>query len=482
MEDFIPNLVHNGYVPIHYHTPGIQIKYKAAAAVLLFVLSFFYSLLYRGFTLSYYDEAIRVARGYMLELFLKGDLKNPLWQSVDGYDQPMLSQFVYGAMLYPDYVNAKAGNGPRDYLTYMIDLNLYDATYQSEYSVIAPYVAYQTHKKDFIDWSNATNGGNTALLLHYGPQFQKTIHAVLTARSINVVFMSITSVILFFLAMRFFPVAAALLITLWYGTNSLIVSSGLLAMNEGLFLLLFVSGVYLLVDYFSGLLSLKKAVLIGLVSGLCMATKLNGVMIYVFFAFIAFVNACILFAHRKYRQAVTQALTVVVVGAITCMTFIAINPFTYPNPLRNIMTMYTYRLDSAKKDTEWDTQHSLPTLSDRAYVFVEDFFGNQANDYSLPFQTNAVVPGWFASVLASITFVAGVIAFLKTRVLTVSEIRAKYVFIFLSIMTVLTMLLYLNLYRNRYVVPLSVFVLWFEGAGIYSIGALIISIFYKRRK
>ena len=45
------------------------------------------------------DEVIYLKRAQFYELALAGDFSDPAWQSWDSYDQPMLTNYIYGAAL-----------------------------------------------------------------------------------------------------------------------------------------------------------------------------------------------------------------------------------------------------------------------------------------------------------------------------------------------------------------------------------------------
>jgi hypothetical protein len=445
-------------------------------AFIFFILVFLYTWVYKEVFLNFHDEAIRVGRGYLFELVLKGDFRNPLWQTADGYDQPQLPQLVYGAMIYPKYQQYKTSHPQHNYLMYMIDKSLYDTTDMVDEPLFAPYVSYQKNLDSYIDWKEYIHGPNELYSKRHGPTFNQTLDTIYTARRINIIFLALSALIFYALTLRFMPIGASFITTLWFGANSLIVSSGLRAHNEGLFLLFFVSGLYLLVTQLTQtqVPSIRKSIVLGVVAGLCMASKLNGAMLSIYYIFYSLLFAFLSWRQKQMRRLLSWVISPIIVCLVMFGTFVLLNPFTYGNPISNTWRMYTYRQEQVNRSHIYDPTHVLPTIKSRLSSFGDSFFGSQTEYFSLPYGLAWTLPHSLIVIFSISVFLLGIYEFFKYSIATY---QSKMIFVGLGILTLGIMTVYMGLYMARYLVPLAVFITWFEGMGIYTIAKNILKLF-----
>src|SRR3972149_10887377 len=77
--------------------------------ILFFFLIFTYKNYTRTLLISYWDEIAWVGRSYFFQFYIKGDFQNKIWKSFASYDQPQFTSYVYGAWIYPLYLQEKRG-------------------------------------------------------------------------------------------------------------------------------------------------------------------------------------------------------------------------------------------------------------------------------------------------------------------------------------------------------------------------------------
>lgn len=266
--------------------------------VSVLILFFFYLNIFKTIPISFYDEPLWIGRGYFFELFVKGDFFNPLWRTGDGYAQPKLTELMYGMVLYPEYLEyAEQSDTEKDMLMFMIDKNLYDAFFYLEgVELMQHYLAYQSSNADYVQWDTEDNGDVDYYLQKYGLAFEETTRLIFVARSVNIALLIFSVVLIYKIGGLFFDSRDSLIVASVFALNYFVIASSLKAHPEGLFLFLFILGITLLVKYFShSTFRIWHALLIGVIGGLCTATKLNGAMIVGFYFLLAlsagFVNA-----------------------------------------------------------------------------------------------------------------------------------------------------------------------------------------------
>jgi len=214
---------------------------------LLIFLSFlsFYLFYLKSIPIRYEDEAYWIGRSYFFELFIKTDFNNPLWQSYYSYDQPKLAEYIYGFWLFPKYLIYKREHENIDFGRFLIAHNLYSIKGKE-------YAEYKNNLSQFTEWGpHDYNVSSSELIKKYGEGFKKTVDLIFYARMLNALLLAGYLVIIYFLISSLSGTIIALLTTLFYGINNLILTTGLIAHFEALFLFLFSFGLYLLVRIFS---------------------------------------------------------------------------------------------------------------------------------------------------------------------------------------------------------------------------------------
>jgi len=83
------------------------IKYFLIPLFIFIIFFTFYNNVYKKISITYWDEEAWLGRGYFFELLIKGDFNNPLWDTPLAFDQPKLTEYMYGAAIYPTYLKYK---------------------------------------------------------------------------------------------------------------------------------------------------------------------------------------------------------------------------------------------------------------------------------------------------------------------------------------------------------------------------------------
>ena len=256
------------------------IKYFLIPLFIFIIFFTFYNNVYKKISILYWDEDGWLGRGYFFELLIKGDFNNQLWDTPLAFNQPKLTEYMYGAAIYPTYLKYKEKLSKKniDYAQFFIDHNFYQVDGEK-------YEKYKENNYQFIDWEKGKfvdfDASASQLVNKYGQNFQKTIDLIFTARKINVYLLSLNVVIVYYISVFCFGLFPSLLISLLFGSNNFIIEACLKAHSEGLFLFLFNLDLLILI------LTVKKnrlfSILFAIVTGLLWQTKINGVMMLIIF-------------------------------------------------------------------------------------------------------------------------------------------------------------------------------------------------------
>lgn len=443
---------------------NIFLKFYLIPISLFLFFLFFYFSQYKKIPIRYWDEHDWIGHSYFLELSIKRDFNNPLWKTYYSYQQPKLAEYLYGITLYPEYLNYKKNNKNSDYVTFLIDHNFY--------SIFSDrYFKYKTHK-DFINW-----GKNPMEVFDVSPQFlinkfgigiKSTIALIFKARRINVLILSLNIVIIYFLILLLVnnPIIS-FLISSFYGFNYFVLTTGLIAQTEGLFLLLFNCSVLILLKIKFRKTDIKTHFIFAIFIALLTATKLNGIMFLFFYYFYSAIYLFDLLFLNKNKEIFNKFLFFITRSGIVLLifltTFILLNPYLYSNPIKNMQYLYKIRLIEVNKQISEYKSWSLPTFQGRiSAIYKQNKLYN-----NLIFLNNKKIPfNIYPFIIFS--FIIGIIYILKDFLL---ERRNFPLFLILSIFlfTQFMMGLYLKLNWDRYFIHLVFFFNLFTALGIIRI-------------
>ncbi len=260
---------------------------------------------------------------------------------------------MYGLVLYPYYLKEKikkAGTN-YDYEKFLIDNNFY-SIYSTYYS------SYRQNNIAFLDWGKKPlevfDIKPELLVNKFGNGIQKTINLIFAARKINIILLSLAVVTTYLIYLKLSNVFIASFGAVIYGFNYFIITSGLRAQSEGLFLTLFNIALLFLILFLCGT---KKyfylALIFSFVTALLTQTKLNGIMLLFCFDLL-FVSKIIYFfiTGDKNIKIFRLVSLFLMVNILTVFFFISLHPFLYKNPVGNTIFMYQHRMREAIKQSQ----------------------------------------------------------------------------------------------------------------------------------
>jgi len=74
----------------------------------------------KNIPISYYDEEEWVGQSYFYQFYINHNFDRNIWDSNSSKDQPMLTKFVFGYWIYPEYLKMKQYNKELDYSKFLI--------------------------------------------------------------------------------------------------------------------------------------------------------------------------------------------------------------------------------------------------------------------------------------------------------------------------------------------------------------------------
>lgn len=318
----------------------------------IFIFGIFtvYSHLSKDISVTYFDEVWWVWDSAIIQNLIPPDFNNEVWQIPANIDQPTLTKFVFGLWIYPKYLNERNGLGVKDYKKYLL-LNGYfypDGIYQSH---------TVTESKSYPE---------------YGMQLNPNL--IFYVRKLNFLFLAGSALIIFWFFWKQKGLWFSLALTFFYAFNSLVVTTGIKAHSEALFLILFNSSLIAMILYFLKKQKALYLICFSILAGLCFSTKLNGIMLY----FIYLVLSVFVIPPNLISKNLFKKLTALIMPLlIVLVVFTFLNPYVYPDPLRRIWEMVQYRFDlSHRQAVNFTADIPLGFRSTLKQIF-ENFFVNK---------------------------------------------------------------------------------------------------------
>jgi hypothetical protein len=427
--------------------------------ILFTVLIFNYSSYLKTIPISFFDEMFWVGRSYFFEFYINRDFQNRIWQSYESYDQPKLTEYSYGAWLYPLYLKEKNKNEELfDYTRFLIKNGFYeiDESYMNnytDYKRILNIVKLDKENSGFLEVPKE-------YVARYGTMISKPINLIYHARRLNMFLLAGAVIFAYFFILQLVGIPIALLFSTFYGFNSLIIDNGLKAHSEALFLFTFNAAFLFMSFYFAKGRKILYLLLFSLFAGLCMSTKLNGTMLVVIF-FIS--NAILLFFSKQKRiEHILVGILPVVVGLVI---FVSLNPFTFSNPIKNVQYMFDWRMKTATTQTARYKNSFLPNGVSR----VKKIFNNFYYSKQVPFFNGIKIFGQLGKLknygnYLFIFFTLGLFYSLKLAF-------NKNITAIVIICSFITILIFMNYYLvldwSRYYIHMSFFFIMFQSFGLY---------------
>lgn len=425
--------------------------------ILVFLFLSFY-LFYRGtiktLPIRYWDEGYWIGKSYYLDLLIRGDFNNPLWKSNYAFDNPPLVRYIYGLVLYPDYLKTKLKkNKDYDLAMYLIGHNLYEISGNE-------YLRYKLTNTNFIDWSKnqAQNLDAKKMINAYGEGIKKTIHIIYKVREFNAIILATSVVLVYLTVFLFFGFRVALLSTFLYGFNDLVINSGLRAYSEGVYLLIFnFSFLLMTIVLVQSKTKIRYVVIFSILTALLTNTKVNGILVLLIY-YALLVMKITYSLLKKVKIDLYKQLQIVILSVlIFILVFILVNPALYSNPLKNIKRLYFFRWEISKQFTKMYPDTALFTYRDRFNKIYDNFLSEKIGGY------------YSGTTLINVNILLFILGLLNlTSRIRKNKSLYHYPFLFFVsfILLQIIVLSYLTLNWDRYFVLLTFFFVTFKSLGI----------------
>lgn len=430
--------------------------------ILFIVLVFSYGSYSRTIPVFFWDEILWVGRSYFFEIFIHRDFNNRIWQSREAYDQPKLAEYSYGAWLYPLYLKEKIVNPePYDYTRFLIQ----NGFYEIDENYMDTYARYKNNH-NVVRFDHRMYGFPEEWVAKYGQDSLKPINLIYYARILSIFLLAGSVIFAYFLALQYGGLIYATLLSTLYGFNYLIIDSGLKAHSEALFLFTFNAAFLFMNLYFVKKRNMLYLLLFSLFAGLCMSTKINGLMLSIIF----FTLNIVLYFVLKEKNLKYILLSLVPL-ALSFMIFIILNPFTYADPLKNTQYMFDSRMNTAVAQMKYFYEAAIPN----PFFRIEKIFGNFYFSEQTPYFNGIRLLEQLTTfrnygVYLFIPFLFGLFYLLKN----VIQRNLSALIIFFFFISVLGfMAYYLFLDWGRYYVHLVLFFAMLQTLGLYIIGRQI---------
>lgn len=429
----------------------ISILFSFLTVIALFL---FYRHFSDNLAISYYDEEWWIRDSYFFQFYTERNFDRNIWDSASSKDQPMLTRFVFGAWLYPEYLKAKQNDDTLNYSKFLISNGFY-------FTVRSPQntTFIKSPSNSFITLPIGSSGFPDDLVKIYGEGINNNIHLIQKVRELTLLLLIVAVIVPAFFIKKQKGLLFALTFLFFYAFNTLIVGSGLMAQTEALFLLTFNSSLIFMFMYYLDNKKFKYLLIFSVMAGLCFSTKLNGIMLL--FILIALEVKRLIFSKRN-KYVVKALKNIAVAFLITVSIFTLLNPFVYSNPIGRILEMFNHRQGVVNIQMRIFPEYAINKIGDRYLYIAQSFFGNkhilEFNNIKFNSTINILRP------ILLIMFILGIYLEIK-RAKNGNKFSNFILITFLVV--VLTTGAYLQLSWNRYLIHLVLFFIYYQIVGLF---------------
>lgn len=271
-------------------------------------------------------EFVRRA-GLYFSLFLQGRLLDKQWNNFLAYDNAQLPYFFYGLALYLQGFNTNM----------QTKLISFDSGYNTNIN------------KDYT-WLNQCGENRCP---NKSQEIKDKLIPIIKARKIAVLISFGTLILIFVLGYKLSGYILGSLFTIFLWKNSLFQDYAVSSMSEAPLLFFLVLTLLLSFIYIESYLKQKKnsykyLILCSISAGLASANKLTGIISWIYIIILVFIIT-ILNLIRKKRNLNKNILFIknsffyCLVLLLPFFIFIVFNPFTWNNPIKNVVFMINHR-------------------------------------------------------------------------------------------------------------------------------------------
>lgn len=388
-------------------------KHVIVVCLLFIIFLAYYFRVSVTLPITYYDEAWWIGSSYFYDLRLH-DIGNPLWNTVWSYDQPKLTHYIFGMLLYPEYLKVKKDTS-KTYISYLSDNHLL-----CRECIGKEYVQVNTKVTDLDQFTREIT---SKTYIH-------TREIIFRIRKFSAFVSALTVVVVYVMGISMWGSLFAVICALLYGFNSLVIHTTLLAHADAIFLLFYTSAIAALFIYLKND-KVIFGIIFGVLAGIASSTKLIGLTLLVIYV------VCMV-QHIKIQHVRNGIWIVLVAIGI----FITLNPFLYHDSVNRIGVMISHRVSQQQAFQQWYPEDNLPTISVRFFAFIDRFFGVR-----VPYK-----------LLMSTAFILGIVSYIR---------RKSYTTLLIGYCTIAMMLGWLSVAWDRYYLLAVWFVIATEVEGIW---------------
>lgn len=410
--------------------------------------------------ITYYDEAWWIGDSYFFDLLLH-DRRNPVWNSVYAYDQPKLVHYLFGMVLYPEFLYEKQSDKSLTYFRYLSNHKLlcYECIGDAYLPANTPVISRELFERNILS-----------------SEFAITRSFIMRVRMFNAVVAVLTVIAVYVLGIGLWGTGWALALAIWYGMNSLVIRTALLAHADAL-LLLFYSVAVTSLYWFIRKRSTAALFFFSVCTGLAASVKLSGFALVPLFVMMVLVD--VLVGRKRQERFISLAKNTAVVLVVSLGLFILLNPpAQQPSFIIGFTEMLQHRGNQQAVFPIWYPDDSLPDNPTKLLSVFSGYFGLNPAPFSAPYPI-ASLGGWL-SILYVSAFGIGLFA-IGSRVRTSKRPLGDilYIPLLLCVMTLPT-LVWLTVRWDRYYVLLALPILAIQIEGVRFIGMLCLrSVRYK---
>lgn len=407
--------------------------------------------------ISYWDEMLWVGRSYFIVPYIQGNFHSSLWRTYRSYDQPKLTEYAFGLWLYPIYVRQMEASAQSfEYAHFLIRNGFNEVIDEAAGNIRIAYLNSQKSSR-VPQINEGEKGSSSEYIAKYGLGALKPIALIHHSRILNVILLSGAITVAYFMVLQFMGFIPAILFSIFYGFNTLIITTGIMAHSEALFLFTFNAAFLFMCLYFSRR-KVSYLLAFSLFAGLCMSTKLNGIAVAVFF--LIFNSMVFIFNQKKTLHHFIAGFFPLFISLVI---FIWLNPFTYPDPIKNTLYMFDSRMKTALLQSNDSSNQSLSSPQMRMRAVFQNFYIEAPQYNSLIFFNISYKNQYYAPCL----FILFVFGFLHSLFLAFRKNIFHILFVSSFIFQLMAMSYYLIINWDRYFVLLPVFFILFQLNGLY---------------
>lgn len=415
------------------------IKFIFLPLLILPILIPKYFLQIKSTPFQYWDEYEWVSTSYFAEFYNPKDLNHPVWKSFESYDQPKLTELLFGFWLSMKFYDEIDHSNAYPYTTFLLKNNYTSLEQEQMVSLLGQKSIVPMDEFTWFDGKriDELQDITAARLVH-------------EARILNLWILLMAIIITYYLLLQVLNPISAFLASVYYGLNILVLQTALTAQSEAIFLLTFNTSLLFLLLHFRYPKKTLYYFMFLLFTGLCTSTKLNGLMLLLIYFVI------ILFQTYRKQKTIRMTLTRMILSLIIpFLVLIMLNPYTHSSPIVSTYDLFHWRVSTSTYDRSAEDFLSNPI--DRIQHIAEHFTAtNSEKRYDIILDKSSNI---YMNVVLSMISLSGFVYYCYYAF----KDKPKPSFLILSFLTIVgAMSFYLFYDWPRYYIQVVIFIIIFQ--------------------